>query len=599
MSHPVRSPLEEYTFRLQIAHEAESREDRREARLADARLFVFVAAIVIAVAAFWLGKISAWWLVAPTGLFAALVFAHDRVVKARDRGHEAIAIYERGIARIEDRWMGSGRDGASFLQATHPYAADLDLFGPGSLFQRISTARTGAGERRLANTMLAAAEPETIRERQAAIGELAAKLDFREDLARAGGDVGKDLDVDALATWAASTEAIALGPSRAVGIALSLVASITIFGWLILDWDPRIALVSIILEIAFAIFLAKHVRRILDGADQRADDLGAIASMLARIEREPFLSPSLIALRDSLPASGHAASSRISEARRCIDRLEWGRNMVFAPLALLFLWSTQVALSVEAWRRRHGRNVRGWIDVVAEMETLASYAAYTFENPDDPFPEVVEDAGPLVEARGLGHPLLPKASCVRNDLSLGETLRVLVVSGSNMSGKSTLLRALGVNVVLAQAGAPVKCFSLRLSPLAIGATLRVQDSLQTGTSRFYAEILRIRQVVDLTRAGVPLLFLLDEVLSGTNSHDRLAGATAVVRGLIDRGAIGLVTTHDLALAEVADGLAPRAANVHFEDQFADGVMRFDYLMRPGVVRKSNALELMRAVGLDV
>lgn len=582
-----------------MARREESREDRRDAKLADVRLLVFVVAVSIAFTAFWLGKISPWWLMAPVGVFAALVVIHDRVVKSRDRAREAIAIYERGIARVEDRWMGLGRDGARFLQATHPYAADLDLFGSGSLFQRISTARTTAGERRLANTLLAAAEPETIRERQSAISELAANLDLREDVDRAGGEAGEDLHAESLATWAASTETIALRPLQGCGILLSIVASISILGWLILDFDPRIALVSIILEIAFAAFMAKHVRRILDGAARRAEDLGAIASILGRIEREPFRSSSLIALRESLLAEGHFASSRISEARRCVDRLEWGRNMIFAPLALLFLWSTQVALSVESWRRRHGRRVKGWIDVVAEFESLSSFAAYTFENPDDPFPEVVEDAGPLIEARGLGHPLLPKASCVRNDLSLGEPLRVLVVSGSNMSGKSTLLRALGVNVVLALAGAPVKCASLRLSPLAIGATLRVQDSLQSGTSRFYAEILRIRQVVELTRAGVPLLFLLDEVLAGTNSHDRLAGATAVVRGLIDRGAIGLVTTHDLALAQVADGLAPRAANVHFEDQFVDGVMRFDYLMRPGVVRKSNALELMRAIGLDV
>lgn len=575
------------------------REDRRDARLADARLFMFVVGISLALAAFWLQMLSPWWLIVPVGAFVALLIVHDRVAKARDRAREAIAIYERGTARVEDRWMGLGRDGARFLQATHPYAADLDLFGPGSLFQRVSTARTSAGERCLANTLLVAADPETIRERQLAIAELAANLDVREDLARAGGDVGDDLDADGLAAWATATEAIALGPLRAVGIVLAVVASASIGGWLILDLDPRIALVAIILEVAFAFSMAKRVGRILEGVDRRADDLGSIAAMLGRIEREPFRCSSLIALRDSLVAGGHAASSRILEARRCVDRLEWGRNMIFAPFALVFLWSTQVALSVESWRRMHGRSVRGWIDVVGKFEALASFAAYTFENPDDPFPEMVEDVGPLVEACGLGHPLLPKASCVRNDLSLADPLRVMVVSGSNMSGKSTLLRAVGVNVVLAQAGAPVRCRSLRLSPLVIGATLRVQDSLQTGTSRFYAEILRIRQVVDLTRAGVPLLFLLDEVLAGTNSHDRLTGATAVVRGLIDRGAIGLVTTHDLALAEVVDGLAPRAANVHFEDQFADGVMRFDYLMRPGVVRKSNALELMRAVGLDV
>jgi DNA mismatch repair ATPase MutS len=181
--------------------------------------------------------------------------------------------------------------------------------------------------------------------------------------------------------------------------------------------------------------------------------------------------------------------------------------------------------------------------------------------------------------------------------------RVLVVSGSNMSGKSTLLRTLGVNVVLAQAGAPVRARRLRISPLAVGASIRVTDSLQGGVSRFYAEILRLRQILDATAQpgpkGAPVLFLIDEFLHGTNSHDRLIGAEAVVRGLVERAAIGLVTTHDLALAGIADALGERAANVHFEDHIEDGRMVFDYVMRPGVVRKSNAIELMRSVGLEI
>jgi DNA mismatch repair ATPase MutS len=203
------------------------------------------------------------------------------------------------------------------------------------------------------------------------------------------------------------------------------------------------------------------------------------------------------------------------------------------------------------------------------------------------------------EAENLGHPLIPEATCVRNDVCLGSARQVLVVSGSNMSGKSTLLRTVGVNAVLALAGAPVRARHLRLTPVAVGATLRFQDSLQAGRSRFFAEITRVRQLVDLSRGEVRLLFLLDEVFHGTNSHDRRVGAEAVVRGLIDRGAIGLVTTHDLALTAIVERLAPHAENVHFEDQFENGSMHFDYKMRPGVVRHSNALALMRAVGLDV
>jgi len=228
---------------------------------------------------------------------------------------------------------------------------------------------------------------------------------------------------------------------------------------------------------------------------------------------------------------------------------------------------------------------------------LSALAGYAYEHPGDPFPELSQDT--CFDGEALGHPLIPEARCVRNDLHLGGALCLLIVSGSNMSGKSTLLRTVGTNAVLALAGAPVRARRLRLSPLAVGASIRIQDSLQGGTSRFYAEITRLRQLMDQAQGPLRLLFLLDEILHGTNSHDRGIGAEAVVRGFVARGAIGLVTTHDLALARVADALAPRACNVHFEDHLDDGKMTFDYRMRPGVVAKSNAVALMRAIGLEV
>jgi DNA mismatch repair ATPase MutS len=240
---------------------------------------------------------------------------------------------------------------------------------------------------------------------------------------------------------------------------------------------------------------------------------------------------------------------------------------------------------------------------VADFEAFASLSSYRYEHSGDPFPEIVpgETAGSSATFDGaqMGHPLLPDARMVRNDAHLAGGTRLLVVSGSNMSGKSTLLRTVGINAVLALAGAPVRAASLRLTPLAIGATLRIQDSLQEGRSRFYAEITRIRELADIAAGPVPLLFLLDELFHGTNSHDRLVGASGVLRSLLARGAIGLITTHDLALTAIADELSPSAANVHFEDWFEGGDIRFDYLMKPGPVTRSNALALMRAVGLDV
>ena len=263
-----------------------------------------------------------------------------------------------------------------------------------------------------------------------------------------------------------------------------------------------------------------------------------------------------------------------------------------------------LALAVERWRSRYGPRVQVWIETIAEFEALSSLAGYRYEHKDDPFPDIVTPEGPpdaaaLFDGVGLGHPLLPRTTMVRNDVRLSGERRLLVVSGSNMSGKSTLLRTVGINAVMALAGAPVRARSLRLSPLAVGATLRIQDSLLEGRSRFYAEITRIRALADIAAGPSPLLFLLDELFHGTNSHDRLVGAQGVLRSLLDRGALGLITTHDLALTAIGDELAPRAVNVHFEDWFAAGDIRFDYRMKPGPVTRSNALALMHAVGLDV
>jgi len=251
-----------------------------------------------------------------------------------------------------------------------------------------------------------------------------------------------------------------------------------------------------------------------------------------------------------------------------------------------------------------GPRVRTWVDAIAEFESLGSLAGYRYEHEEDPFPQIASNGArselvPLFEAVQLGHPLMPRATAVRNDVRLDDRVRLIVVSGSNMSGKSTLLRTVGTNAVLALAGGPVRAVSLRLSPLTVGATLRIQDSLLEGRSRFYAEITRIRRLVHLADGPLPLLFLLDELFHGTNSHDRLSGAQGVLRSLLNRRAIGLVTTHDLALTAIAAELEPHAVNVHFQDWFDEGEMKFDYCMRPGPVTRSNALALMRAVGLEV
>ena len=281
-----------------------------------------------------------------------------------------------------------------------------------------------------------------------------------------------------------------------------------------------------------------------------------------------------------------------------VDLINSRDNFIVRVLDSPFMYSVQVAFAAERWRREHGHAVRRWLTAIGEIEVLLSFATYSYEHPADPFPEFV-DGDARFDGSEIGHPLVPAATCVRNSVRIGGETRVLLVSGSNMSGKSTLLRAVGINAVLAMAGAPVRAQSLRLTPLRVGASIRINDSLQEGSSRFYAEITRLRKIYDLAGDPPPLFFLLDELLQGTNSKDRRIGAEGLLRVLLSRGAIGLVSTHDLALTEVG-GLPPgQLHNVHFEDEFEDGKMKFDYQLREGVVTKSNGLALMRSIGLDV
>jgi DNA mismatch repair ATPase MutS len=329
--------------------------------------------------------------------------------------------------------------------------------------------------------------------------------------------------------------------------------------------------------------------------DEHLRELMMLREVINTIGRRQFESPLLRRLWSAEHGSGAAAE--LQRLVRLIDLLDAPRNQFFAPFGALLMWTPQVAFALERWRQRNGPSVRRWLESVGAFEALLSLAGFAYEHPDDAFPEV-SDHSAMFEAHALAHPLLPQQSAIANHVSLSSQLQLLIVSGSNMSGKSTLLRSVGVNAVLAQAGSVVRAQHLRMSPLVIGASIRINDSLQEGSSRFYAEVTRVKTIVELASSGKPMLFLLDEIFNGTNSHDRRIGAEAVLKKLVATGAIGLVTTHDLALARLAEAL-PTARNVHFEDHLQNGVMAFDYRLKPGVVEKSNALELMRAVGLDV
>ncbi len=594
---PSDDPRAEYTTRLAARQAVYARLDRRHIAFGNAKVAVFAAAVLMAWVAFSYHWFSPWWLLAPAAVLVVLGLLHERLLRRRRCAQRSAAFYERGLARIEDRWAGTGEPGDRFNDHAHPYAEDLDLFGSGSLFELLCTARLRAGEETLARFLLEPTAPDTIRARHAAVTELRTRLDLREDFALLGEDLRSSVNPRALAAWAEQPLTMDSKPARvtaAVLAALALAAAAVwaVFG--VVEFFLGVALV----EAFFYMRWRTRISGVVELVGDPAYGIALLAAVLGRLERERFSSPALAELRKALDTGGVPPSHAIARLNRLMELLHSREHAAVRAIGPPLLWTTQVAFAIEGWRKKYGPSVRRWLAAVGEMEALMSFAAYAYEHPADTFPEFV-DCQACFEAEGIGHPLVPESRLVRNDFRLSNDLRVLVVSGSNMSGKSTLLRTVGVNTVLALSGAPVRARRIRLTPMALGASIRTLDSLQGGTSRFYTEIKRLRLLVDLTKGPLPLLFLLDELLHGTNSHDRRTGGAAVIHSLVERGAIGLLTTHDLALADIVDVLAPRAANVHFEDHLENGKITFDYLLRPGVVRKSNALELMRSVGLEV
>jgi hypothetical protein len=593
----VHDPSAEYTSRRAVRRAAHEQHDRNDRRIALARLMTAAAAVGIVFGAYTTKLASPWLAAFLVPVFAVLVVLHETVLQRKTRAARQLAHVDRGLARLNDTWRGKGTTGARFADDAHPYAADLDLFSAGSLYELLCLARTRAGEARLASWLKAPADVATIRARQDAVAELAPLLDLREDVDVLADRVAQHGDESALLAWSKSAPALPrwLLPVCAVLVAVTVTLAVLAQR----EQLPWIAVwIAIAVQGAVTGALWRSIQASLDGVDQAGDDLAVLAGLLARIESAQFSSPLLVALRARMMTDGAPPSRVVARLTKHIHRLHQDKNLFFTPFAFVLMWRPVHAALIARWRAWAGPHLPAWIDGVAELEALLSLSAYAYEHPEDPAPTIVD--GPIVEGTALGHPLLANGG-VKNDVAVArasERPQLLLVSGSNMSGKSTFMRTVGTNVVLALAGGRVRARSLTVSPLAIGCTLRVQDSLEKGASRFYAEILRLKQVMTLASGG-PTLFLVDELLAGTNSRDREAGGAAILRGLVERGAIGLATTHDLALTRVATELGARARNVHFEDVLEGDKVVFDYVLKDGVVERSNALALMRAVGLDV
>ncbi len=591
-------PRLEYESRLHNRQSAVARYMVLDNRLAAARGCTFLAVVALVVAVF-NAKLAGAWLIAPMGLFSVLVVIHARVSSQMASARQAIAYYERALARLDDRWSGVGPTGERYADPAHMYSSDLDVFGNGSLFQLLSSARTRLGEDTLAAWLSQPSNAATIRQRQAAVDELRSHIDLREKLALLDAEVHDDLDQNQLREWSQQPAEPVGRSTRIVAFLFAAGFLLTLFGWLFLGMGLSPVIIVLMAEILYLFSFRATLMSTHKTVAEAGSGLAILSQVLELIEQERFETDHLSGIRATLDTDGLPPSAQIARLQNLIQYLNNSlQNQFFAPLALVVCLPIHLIHAIETWKARVGPSIPKWLQAVGEIEALSSLGGYAFEHPVDPFPEIVE-SGPCFDGEALGHPLLPNDQCVRNDLAFGADLQLIMISGSNMSGKSTLLRTVGTNVVLALAGAPVRARKLRTSPFVVGTAMRVQDSLQAGASLFYTAISRLKSVVELTKQPVPLLFLLDEILQGTNSHDRRVGAEGIIRRLVQQHAAGLVTTHDLALTEIVPSFGDKAVNRHFEDQLVDGKMTFDYQIRSGIVEKSNALELMRMIGLDV
>ena len=495
-----------------------------------------------------------------------------------------------GLTRLAGRAPATAAAGLAWATADHPYALDLDLVGEAGLYPRLGSPSTAAGGQCLAAWLLAPAPAAEVRARQVAVLELAPQHLLREAAMSQAAALGDNLHPDALARWGAAAAPTALlGPTTGGLLAAltSLSTGLIAFAWLRGACGGGPLLAALAWHWTLARLLRAGTQARVAALELPRLALPPLRRLGAALRAAQLQAPLLMQLQG---AWGPATEVCLAQLQRRAEALDWAHNLFFAPIAAWLFWTPQVAWQVERWRRRLGPALAAWQEALARWEALLCLATYAFEQPTDVMPELL-DTGAVLEARGLAHPLLPAATAVRNDLSLHPDAPLMLISGSNMSGKSTFLRALGLNVALAWAGAPVRAQALTLSPLQIGATLRVQDSLQRGSSRFYAELQRLQQLHRLAAAGPPLLALLDELLAGTNSHDRALGAAAVLRRLLATGALVLATTHDLALTQLVD--LP-LVNYHFVDALS---AHEPYRLRPGVVPASNALALMRQLEL--
>jgi energy-coupling factor transporter ATP-binding protein EcfA2 len=594
--------------------DAFSAEERRLARISfrfsvgrGALFFGFVATLLAILIRARLMETGLWllaagWLVA----FLLVLPWHDRIVQRQRRAAALRDLNEEALRRLDRAWdqlpVPLVPEGVT---ADHR-ARDLDLFGRASLLQLLGTAHSPAGRLRLADWLIRPAPPAEIGPRQVAVAELAPEVEFRQQLeVRTRPMEGAPPDVEPFLRWAEDEPWLLKRPGL---IWLSrllppFTVAFVLCAFLIEPFPASPAWLLVAVNFFLMYRFGERLEGTFNRIEARERELRSYAEAMRHAVSRAPQAPALQRIGAMLAADGRPAHEWMKRLDDRIGIADARRNPILRlPIELLFLWDFHALFLLERWQQAVGKQARGWLAALGELEALSALAGLRHDNPDWAFPTVAP-AEDRFAARSLGHPLIRADHRVANDVEVGPAGSFLLVTGSNMSGKSTLLRSIGLNAVLAQAGGPVCATALRLPPVELATSILVEDSLASGVSFFMAELLRIRGVVeaaDRTRAeGRVLLYLLDEILRGTNSSERQIAVRRVLLHLLRGGAIGAISSHDLQVAEIPE-LRAASQPVHFQETLHPGeetAMTFDYRMRPGIATTTNALALMELVGL--
>jgi len=573
---------------------------KRGANLAQLRLLIFLLAAFLVGFSIYSGRWEyAFYALFPVLGFIALVIRHRHLMKTTAYLENMVNINQKCLQRLSWQWPGFSEKGQEHARPEHPYSIDLNIFGQGSLFQYINSTVTGGGEEALADLLKGQDDPASIGERQESVKELSKALPWRQHFQATGmeAEVKKENPVELL-FWAKDQQAGTNFPDLVL-----LLPGITVLLFLLyyLQYLPLpLPLAFVAIQYGAVFFTGKKIHREFDRTQMASDRLKQYASILKCIENTEFKSTRLRRLQESLSGGRGTASRQIKTLAGIVDLTQFRHNhpIIYFPVNIFIFWDLFTVKKLAAWKSSSGSSLEAWLNVIGEFEVDAGLAGLAYDNPDWVYPEI-NAASPSFHASSLGHPLIKPEHRVCNDVDLPLPGTTLIITGSNMSGKSTLLRTVGLNLVLAYAGAPVCAAGLKAAFLPIYSKMQVTDDLSQGVSTYYAELTRIKMVIEAARAGEPIIYLLDEIFKGTNSKDRILGTKVIIRMLSSLPALGILTTHDLELAALADENPRLVKNYHFDDQIENDKISFDYKLKPGVSTSTNALALMRMVGINV